>query len=52
MRTHRTCLIAVVLAIGMIARGTEARAAAPLDEAAAARFANLALACVHLEYPN
>ena len=24
----------------------------PLDEAAAARFANLALNCVHLEYPN
>jgi hypothetical protein len=29
-----------------------AQSAAPLDEAAAARFAKLALACVHLEYPN
>ena len=29
-----------------------AQSVAPLDEAAAARFAKLALACVHLEYPN
>jgi len=29
-----------------------AQSAAPLDEAAAERFAKLALACVHLEYPN
>jgi len=29
-----------------------AQSATPLDEAAAARFAKLALACVHLEYPN
>ncbi len=29
-----------------------AQAEAPLSEAAAARFAGLALACVHLEYPN
>ena len=52
MRTPRTCLVAVVLAIGMIACGMTAEAAAPLDQGAAARFANLALACVHLEYPN
>jgi hypothetical protein len=32
--------------------GSAARAAPALDEASAARFANLALACVHLEYPN
>jgi hypothetical protein len=34
------------------ASAASARAVPPLDEAAAARFAALALHCVHLEYPN
>ena len=44
-------MLQILLAI--VAGGAAAaRAAAPLDEAVAARFAGLALACVHLEYPN
>jgi len=42
--------------VTLVAPAAQARQAAPakaaFDEAAAARFANLALACVHQEYPN
>ncbi|MGB5132457.1 MAG: DUF2891 domain-containing protein, partial [Steroidobacteraceae bacterium] len=46
--------IRILLALSAIAAWSNAGAqsAAPLSEAAAARFAALALACVHLEYPN
>ncbi len=40
------------LALAMSASVAAASPAPALDEAAAARFAQLALACVHLEYPN
>lgn len=43
----------LVVLVAMAAWGdADAQSAASLDEAAAARFAKLALACVHLEYPN
>lgn len=49
MRARLTGIALVAaLACGADARGAEA----VLDEAAAARFAQLALACVHREYPN
>jgi len=38
--------------MAFVAGPTAAQAAADLDQAAAQRFANLALQCVHLEYPN
>jgi Protein of unknown function (DUF2891) len=41
-----------VSAAGMPARGMQESAAASLDAAAAARFAGLALKCLHQEYPN
>ena len=41
-----------VATLAWLATGLPARAAPALDEAAAARFAQLALACAHLEYPN
>jgi len=41
----------LLLAVGALARVAPARAA-ELDAAAAGRFARLALACVHQEYPN
>ncbi len=41
----------LVLAAGLFARAAPARAA-ELDAAAAGRFAHLALACLHQEYPN
>jgi hypothetical protein len=51
-------LSAIVLAVACAATGPEveprdpASTQAELDEATAARFAALALACVHLQYPN
>src|SRR5256884_6900183 len=47
-------LEAMLIALGgPVAAATPAAAArAPLDEAAAARFAALALKCLHQEYPN
>jgi len=41
-----------LLAVLVFAQCGSAVAAAPLDEAAAARFARLALECAHREYPN
>jgi hypothetical protein len=38
--------------LALLTGATPAEAAPGLDEAAAARFAQLALACAHLEYPN
>jgi hypothetical protein len=38
--------------VAVVAGPIAAQAAGDLDEAAAQRFANLALQCVHLEYPN
>jgi len=47
-------LLATLLAWAPAGRAADASpaAAAPLDEAAAARFAALALKCLHQEYPN
>jgi len=39
-------------ALALLPLAPHAEAASDLDEAAAARFARLALACVHREYPN
>lgn len=46
MRPQRLFLAVVPVLVGAIATGQE------LDATAAARFAELALACVHQEYPN
>ena len=46
----RTMLIFLLVLVGW--GDARAQAAMALDEAAAGRFARLALACVHLEYPN
>jgi hypothetical protein len=51
-RTNRVRLTAWVVAGGLMATCCTALAVPSLDEAAAARFANLALECAHLEYPN
>ena len=48
----RRAACAAVATLAWLATGLPARAAPALDEAAAARFAQLALACAHLEYPN
>jgi Protein of unknown function (DUF2891) len=46
-------LFAVLLAFpGIMSAAPETVAAAPMDPAAAARFAGLALKCLHDEYPN
>jgi hypothetical protein len=49
-------LLVLVSMLGMSAQGAESAASiessTPLDEAAAARFAHLATACLHKEYPN
>jgi Protein of unknown function (DUF2891) len=45
-------LLAVLLLPSANAAAPAAAAPAPLDEAAAARFAELVLACIHREYPN
>ena len=56
--TMKRWILPTLLAWAMAARaasatgGARSRAAPALDAAAAARFAQLALACVHLEYPN
>jgi hypothetical protein len=47
MQTHRAALI-VLLLCGSVRAGEPA----DLSEAAAARFAGLALSCIHREYPN
>jgi hypothetical protein len=47
----RRLLVATITAAG-VAFAATAHAAEALDEAASARFAALALHCVHLEYPN
>jgi hypothetical protein len=59
MTSHHTCRVRVTaLAALLVACMPHAATAAPaqvsttLDPAAAARFAQLALDCVHLEYPN
>ncbi len=53
---YRATYLAVVLvsinAVGAAARGAPAEGAAPIDPAATARFADLALRCLHAEYPN
>ena len=51
---YPACAAALVLAATQAAAATAASAAAPatLDAAAAARFAGLALKCLHREYPN
>ena len=47
------CLVFLVASLAATALSAVAPpAAAPLDTATAERFANLALACVHKEYPN
>jgi hypothetical protein len=53
MKTRRAPLAAasILLAWSGIAAAGE-QPAAPIDEAAAARFAGLALKCLHAEYPN
>ena len=51
----RTCALLLALLHGLAARSRrrhQPRSRAAIDPAAAARFAQLALACVHLEYPN
>jgi hypothetical protein len=50
MRLH-LCLLAICLA-GMGTQTASGATPAALDAAAAERFANLALRCVHQEYPN
>ena len=47
-----TPLLPVILALTLPAPAPAADAVATVDEAAAGRFAELALACVHKEYPN
>lgn len=50
---HLACWIMTCLAIAALAcTAVVARAAEPLPAAAVERFAELALACVHQEYPN
>jgi hypothetical protein len=50
---HVRSFAAAVALVVALAAGAPARAdAAPMDEAAAGRFAKLALACIHREYPN
>jgi hypothetical protein len=44
-------MLATLIALGILP-GTAAAAAQPFDAAQAQRFARLALACVHKEYPN
>ena len=55
-RLHCTFVVAAIAIAGIVPVAAEsaeaAGAAESLDEAAAARFAALALHCVHLEYPN
>ncbi|HSK08176.1 MAG TPA: DUF2891 domain-containing protein [Vicinamibacterales bacterium] len=46
------CLLLLAVAATRVAAQAPARPGAPLSEAAAARFAALALDCVHKEYPN
>ena len=48
----RTIILHVFLAALVVCGDARAQAVISLDEAAAGRFARLALACVHLEYPN
>jgi hypothetical protein len=50
-RVPRASLACVLAALALVVPASS-RAAAALDEAAAARFAGLALHCAHLEYPN
>ncbi len=45
-------LLAALAALGPVAAAAEITSATRLDEAAAGRFAALALDCVHKEYPN
>ena len=51
-RTMRIRLTAWAVAGGLMTACCTASAVPALDESAAARFADLALACVHMEYPN
>ena len=44
--------VSLVLLAALVARPVPAAASEPLDAGAAQRFAALALACVHKEYPN
>ncbi len=48
----RACIPACALMLIAAAGATPAQAADAMDAEAAGRFARLALACVHLEYPN
>ncbi len=48
---YAVILASTVCAAPPVVRAQELRAS-PLDEAAAARFAGLALKCLHVEYPN
>jgi hypothetical protein len=48
----RSFATAVALVAALAAGGPARADVVPMDEAAAARFATLALACVHREYPN
>jgi hypothetical protein len=48
----RNMFLAVFAVVAGVASASSVHAAEALNEAAAARFASLALQCVHLEYPN
>ena len=47
-----TRILPALLLLATMAASAEAPVSAPVDAAAAGRFAGLALACVHREYPN
>ena len=49
---HDVPAVSILVMTGLAGMGMSASAAAALDEAAAGRFAHLALVCLHKEYPN
>jgi hypothetical protein len=52
MRVHLAALLQPLAVAALLATPAICRAVPALDEAAAGRFADLALHCAHLEYPN